>query len=205
MLIYGHGQCPAGDDGGKDARRSDAAGSVRAHRAGRRGCRHQPGQGIKGLAAGGVEASARAGGGGTGDQAARGPPHPLSRRAERIGAADRLARPLPDVLARPFRKSGTAVEGNRVMGETRAIEVEKVLPYTPEKIWRTLTTGELIAKWLMPNDFAAVVGHRFNFRTRPIGDWDGVVHCEVLACDPPRLLRYSWKGGSDPNPAKGSR
>jgi uncharacterized protein YndB with AHSA1/START domain len=91
------------------------------------------------------------------------------------------------------------------MGETRAIIVEKVLPYPPEKIWRTLTSGALIAKWLMPNDFAPVVGHRFNFRTRPIGDWDGVVHCEVLACDPPKLLRYSWKGGSDSNPAKGSR
>ena len=31
------------------------------------------------------------------------------------------------------------------------------------------------------------------------------MHCEVLACDPPKLLRYSWKGGSDSNPAKGSR
>jgi uncharacterized protein YndB with AHSA1/START domain len=91
------------------------------------------------------------------------------------------------------------------MGETQAILVEKVLPYPPEKIWRTLTTSELIAKWLMPNDFAAVVGHRFTFRTRPMGDWDGVVHCEVLACEPPRLLRYSWKGGADSNPSYGSR
>jgi uncharacterized protein YndB with AHSA1/START domain len=57
----------------------------------------------------------------------------------------------------------------------------------------------------MPNDFAPVVGHRFNFRTRPIGNFDGVVHCEVLACEPPRLLRYSWCGGSDADPAKGSR
>ena len=69
--------------------------------------------------------------------------------------------------------------------------------YTAEKIWHTLTSSELIAKWLMPNDFVAAVGHRFNFRTRPMGDWDGVVHCEVLACEPSRLLRYSWKGGSD--------
>jgi len=27
----------------------------------------------------------------------------------------------------------------------------------------------------------------------------------VLEADPPRLLRYSWKGGSDANPAYGSR
>ena len=74
------------------------------------------------------------------------------------------------------------------MGETHAITVEKVLPYVPEKIWRTLTTGELVARWLMPNDFVASVGHRFTFRTRPMGDWDGIVSCEVLACDPPKLF-----------------
>ncbi len=91
------------------------------------------------------------------------------------------------------------------MGETRAIAIERVLPYSPEKIWRTLTTSELIAKWLMPNDFAPDVGQRFVFRTTPMGDWDGVVQCEVLACDPPKLLRYSWKGGADTNPAYGSR
>ena len=78
-----------------------------------------------------------------------------------------------------------------------AIVVEKVLPFTAEKIWRALTNSDQIAKWLMPNDFVPQVGQRFNFRTRPMGDWDGVVHCEVLACEPPRLLRYSWKGGSD--------
>ncbi|WJR76182.1 SRPBCC domain-containing protein [Bradyrhizobium sp. NP1] len=91
------------------------------------------------------------------------------------------------------------------MRETHAITLEKVLPNPPDKIWRTLTTSELIARWLMPNDFEPKVGHRFTFRTQPMGDWDGVVQCEVLACEPPRLLRYSWKGGSDSNPAYGSR
>jgi uncharacterized protein YndB with AHSA1/START domain len=91
------------------------------------------------------------------------------------------------------------------MSETHAISVDQVLPYPPEKIWRTLTSSELLAKWLMPNDFVAVVGQKFNFRTRPMGDWDGIVHCEVLTCDPPKLLRYSWKGGPDTNPAYGSR
>ncbi len=91
------------------------------------------------------------------------------------------------------------------MSETQSIVVEKVLPHTPEKIWRTLTQSALIARWLMPNDFEATVGHRFTFTTKPMGDWDGVVHCEVLECDPPRLLRYSWKGGSDANPKYGSK
>jgi uncharacterized protein YndB with AHSA1/START domain len=91
------------------------------------------------------------------------------------------------------------------MSESHAIIFEKVLPYTPEGIWRVLTRSDLLAKWLMPNDFEARLGHRFNFRTKPMGEWDGVVQCEVLALDPPKLLRYSWKGGADTNQAYGSR
>ena len=91
------------------------------------------------------------------------------------------------------------------MSEIHAITVEKILPYPPDKIWRALTSSDVIATWLMPNDFAAVVGHRFNFRARPMGTWDGVVYCEVLACEPPRLLCYSWTGGSDSDPERGSR
>jgi len=36
----------------------------------------------------------------------------------------------------------------------------------------------------MKNDFAPVVGHRFNLR----GDWGGVLDCEVLAIEPNRTL-----------------
>ena len=66
----------------------------------------------------------------------------------------------------------------------------------------------LMARWLMPNDFEPVVGKRFTFTTRPIGDWDGIVQCEVLEVVPRRRLVYSWKGGSDSNdcsPNYGSR
>ena len=62
----------------------------------------------------------------------------------------------------------------------RAIVIDRILPHVPEKIWRVLTTSELISQWLMPNDFRPALGHRFNFRTKPIGNWDGVVDCEVL-------------------------
>jgi uncharacterized protein YndB with AHSA1/START domain len=88
---------------------------------------------------------------------------------------------------------------------TRAIVVERVLPHAPEKVWRVLTEAELIGRWLMPNDFRPEIGHRLSFRTRPMGDWDGTVACEVLDCEPPRLLRYRWVGGSAGNSAYGSR
>jgi uncharacterized protein YndB with AHSA1/START domain len=88
---------------------------------------------------------------------------------------------------------------------TRDIVVEDVLPHAPEVVWKTLTTAELIGRWLMPNDFVAEVGKTFNFRTKPMGDWDGVVHCEVLEVVPNRKLVYSWQGGTDSNPKYGSR
>jgi uncharacterized protein YndB with AHSA1/START domain len=46
----------------------------------------------------------------------------------------------------------------------------------------------LIEEWLMKNDFAPVVGHRFNLR----GDWGGVLDCEVLVVEPQKSLAYTW-------------
>jgi uncharacterized protein YndB with AHSA1/START domain len=77
----------------------------------------------------------------------------------------------------------------------RTLRFEALYPCSPEQVWAALTDAEAIADWLMPNDFRAEVGHRFNFRTKPAPGFDGVVDCEVLEVDPPRALAYSWKGG----------
>ena len=77
-----------------------------------------------------------------------------------------------------------------------SIEVDYDLPHPAEKVWRALTDPALLGKWLMENDIAPVVGHRFTMRAQPIpGRWDGRVACEVLAVEPLKLLRYSWRGG----------
>ena len=83
---------------------------------------------------------------------------------------------------------------------TDAIRTDSFFPHPPEKVWRALTDPELLASWLMPNDFAPAAGHKFRFRSRPMGDWDGVVDCEVLEIEPHRILRYSWEGGAKTNP-----
>jgi uncharacterized protein YndB with AHSA1/START domain len=75
---------------------------------------------------------------------------------------------------------------------TRSLVVEREMPHPPEKVWRALTQGALIAKWLMQNDFQPVVGHRSNFRATPMPHWNGVVDCEVLAVEPNKRLSYSW-------------
>ena len=72
--------------------------------------------------------------------------------------------------------------------DTRSVVVERDIAHPPEKIWRALTQPLLIAEWLMENDFAPVVGHRFNLR----GEWGGVLDCEVLAVEPNRTLSYTW-------------
>jgi uncharacterized protein YndB with AHSA1/START domain len=84
------------------------------------------------------------------------------------------------------------------MDELTAIRVDEFLPYPPARVWRALTDPERLARWLMPNDFQPSVGHRFTFRTDPAPpDFDGVVHCQVLAIEPERLLRISWAGGGN--------
>jgi len=78
---------------------------------------------------------------------------------------------------------------------TRNLRYEVFYPHPVEKVWRVLTDSEAMASWLMPNDFAPRVGHRFQFRTKPAPGFDGIVNCEVLELDAPRRVAYSWRGG----------
>ena len=93
---------------------------------------------------------------------------------------------------------------SEVNSATRSIVVERTMPHPPEKVWRALTESSLIAEWLMQNDFQARPGATFTFRAKPMGNWNGIVHCEVTTFDPPRRLVYTWKGGTVQNAAYGS-
>jgi uncharacterized protein YndB with AHSA1/START domain len=77
--------------------------------------------------------------------------------------------------------------------ETRSVTVEREMPHPPEKLWRALTQPHLIEEWLMKNDFAPTIGHRFNLR----GEWGGVLDCEVLEIEPNKTLSYSWDFAHD--------
>ena len=78
------------------------------------------------------------------------------------------------------------------MTTTRSLVIEKELPHPPGKIWRALTQGPLIKEWMMDNDLQPVVGHKFNFRSTPMPNWNGVIDCEVLVVEPNKRLSYSW-------------
>ena len=89
---------------------------------------------------------------------------------------------------------------------TQAIVVDEVFPHAPETLWRTLTTGELMARWLMkPTGFAPVEGTRFTYQTTPAGEWDGTIRCQVLEVVPNTRFSYSWSGGHEDNKGYGSR
>jgi uncharacterized protein YndB with AHSA1/START domain len=77
--------------------------------------------------------------------------------------------------------------------QTAAIAFEIELAHPPEKVWRALTDPALLSQWLLPAiGFDLDPGTLFRFETQPQPGWDGVVHCQVLDAEPPRMLRYKW-------------
>jgi len=81
---------------------------------------------------------------------------------------------------------------------TNTIQRELLIPQPPEQVWRALADSATLAEWMFPNDFEPRLGHRFTFRVPPnpkVG-FDGIiVHCEVLECEPPVSLTFSWSAG----------
>lgn len=78
------------------------------------------------------------------------------------------------------------------------IRHEWIYEQSPNEVWEYLTKAELIALWLMPNNFILELGHEFQLTTKPMPDLelDGIFHCKVLEVVPLKKLIYSWKGGS---------
>jgi uncharacterized protein YndB with AHSA1/START domain len=86
------------------------------------------------------------------------------------------------------------------------IRIVRDYPHSPELVWRAMTDPELVPLWTSagrggtPEGFEPRVGCRFRFVGRRVPGWDGIVRCEVLEVQPPRLLRYSWQGGEGERP-----
>jgi uncharacterized protein YndB with AHSA1/START domain len=98
------------------------------------------------------------------------------------------------------------VNDAEMQDRTQDIVVDEWFPHAPHTLWRALTSGELIARWLMaPTGFAPLPGTRFTFQTRPAGAWDGTIACEVLEAIPEQRLVYRWQGGHEDNAGYGSR
>ena len=81
---------------------------------------------------------------------------------------------------------------------SHTIKKQMDLPQSREQVWAAIANREALADWMHPNDFEPRVGHRFTFQVpgNPAVGFAGLtVNCEVLECEPPRLLVFSWSAG----------
>ncbi|WP_280265448.1 SRPBCC family protein [Nocardia wallacei] len=79
--------------------------------------------------------------------------------------------------------------------DPRTIELDQFYPHPPAKVWRALTTPELMIRWMMePEGFEPVAGNRFRLRAEPIPatGFSGEISCEVLEAVAPKRLRVTW-------------
>src|SRR3981189_1099175 len=93
-----------------------------------------------------------------------------------------------------------------IRADSQEIVVDEGFPPAPQAGWKTLTPPELMSRWLRmePIGFEATRGNRFTYQTTPAGEWDGVIHCQVLEVTPNERLVYAWTGGHDANVGYGS-
>lgn len=84
--------------------------------------------------------------------------------------------------------------------------VVREYPKPPPIVWKALTDPEIVPLWTStghggrPEGFSPEVGARFRYVGKPFPGWDGIVRCEVLAVDVPRLLRYDWRNKESDDP-----
>lgn len=76
------------------------------------------------------------------------------------------------------------------------IEASIAIAVAPARVWQVLTGEGLVEQWLGCLGYKAEIGHVFYMQPdaakRAAGDVSGATHCELLALDPPREMRFSW-------------
>lgn len=80
------------------------------------------------------------------------------------------------------------------------VRVDTWYAYPPEKVWKTMTDGRKLSRWLLPttDNIEPRVGHRFGF-TAPDG---GRIACEVTDAEPGRRLAFTWQTEGDAPPSE---
>lgn len=71
------------------------------------------------------------------------------------------------------------------------LRFERVLPHPPEKVWRALTEEQHLAAWFpttIEGELRPGAPLLFRFRESQLPPTGG----EVVECDPPRVLEFTW-------------
>lgn len=82
------------------------------------------------------------------------------------------------------------------------VRIEEVFDKPPGAVWAALTDSNVLAAWLMPNDFEPRVGRPFCLYPDHETPWEGDVACEVLELSPPRKMVWSWQTTGMERPTK---
>ena len=64
-----------------------------------------------------------------------------------------------------------------------------------DEVWKAITSKKAMSEWLMPCDIEPVIGHKFQFKTKPQPGFNGIIDCVVLEVIKNELLAFSWRGG----------
>jgi uncharacterized protein YndB with AHSA1/START domain len=91
---------------------------------------------------------------------------------------------------RTVRAGGGAGDSGDSDTVTRTVLIRRTFPAPIEDVWDACTTADRINRWLMPVTGDLRLGGRYQL--------EGNAGGEVLACEPPRLLRVSWVMGGGP-------
>lgn len=76
-------------------------------------------------------------------------------------------------------------------GERWRLRFVRVLPHSPEKVWRALTEEKHLAAWFpttIEGELQVGAPLQFRFRAGEFPPSTG----EMIACDPPRVLEFTW-------------
>ncbi len=70
---------------------------------------------------------------------------------------------------------------------------KKISIRAPRKaVWRYFSDANLLAAWLMRNNFSGVIGQEFQFFAQSSTDWNGQLNCKLLEYDPPNRIAFTW-------------
>ena len=73
--------------------------------------------------------------------------------------------------------------------DSRSVAFECDLPEPVDKVWRALTTREIVSEWLLPTDLKAEKGARFTL-SEPAKE---PIDCEIISIEEQRSIRFGWR------------
>lgn len=83
------------------------------------------------------------------------------------------------------------------------IEIKRVYKYPIQAVWSALTEKEALSDWLMETtDFELKPGHSFQLKTKPQGNFDGILNCKIISFEVPYSISYDWQSNGMKNPTQ---